>query len=40
MTRSLGDDFAHTLGVISRPTLTQVKLHYESSFIVMASDGI
>jgi serine/threonine protein phosphatase PrpC len=40
MSRSFGDDVAHTVGVISQPEIFEYNLVNEDKFILLASDGI
>ena len=40
MSRSFGDDVAHTIGVTSKPEIMEFKLNEEDKFILLASDGI
>ena len=40
MSRSFGDDIAHTVGVVSQPEIFEYKLLNEDKFIMLASDGI
>ena len=40
MSRSFGDDIAHTVGVISQPEIFEYKFLNEDKFIMLASDGI
>ena len=40
MSRSFGDDVAHTVGVIAQPEIFEYNLVYEDKFILLASDGI
>jgi len=40
MSRSIGDDISHTVGVIHRPVVTKHKIKPEDLFMVMASDGV
>ena len=40
MSRSFGDDIAHTVGVISQPEIFEYNFLNEDKFILLASDGI
>ena len=40
MSRSFGDDVAHTVGVIAQPEIFEYNLVNEDKFILLASDGI
>ena len=40
MTRSFGDDVAHSIGVISQPEILEYNFVNEDKFIMLASDGI
>ena len=40
MSRSFGDDIAHSVGVVSQPEILEYKLLNEDKFIMLASDGI
>lgn len=40
MSRSLGDQVAHSVGVISIPEIQQFILEEEDKFLVIASDGV
>ena len=40
MSRSFGDEVAHTIGVTSKPEIMEFKLSEEDKFIMLASDGI
>ena len=40
MSRSFGDDVAHTVGVISQPEIFEYNFLNEDKFILLASDGI
>lgn len=40
MSRSLGDDVAHSVGVTSVPEITEFDLLPNDKFIVWASDGV
>ena len=40
MSRSFGDDVAHSVGVISQPEIFEYNLVNEDKFILLASDGI
>ena len=40
MSRSFGDDIAHTVGVISQPEIFEYQLLNEDKFILLGSDGI
>ena len=40
MSRSFGDEVAHTIGVIVNPEINEYQLFNEDKFIVLASDGI
>ena len=40
MSRSIGDQFAHTLGVIATPDTKYIDLIPEDKFIFLASDGV
>ena len=40
MTRSFGDDVAHSVGVISQPEIFEYNIVNEDKFILLASDGI
>ena len=40
MSRSFGDDIAHSVGVVSQPEILEYKLLNEDKFILLASDGI
>ena len=40
MTRSFGDDVAHSIGVISQPEILEYNIVNEDKFILLASDGI
>ena len=40
MSRSFGDEVAHTIGVIVNPEINEYQLLNEDKFIVLASDGI
>jgi serine/threonine protein phosphatase PrpC len=40
MSRSFGDEVAHTIGVIINPEINEYQLLCEDKFIILASDGI
>ena len=40
MSRSFGDEVAHTIGVIVNPEINEYQLFNEDKFIILASDGI
>ena len=40
MSRSFGDDIAHTVGVVSQPEIFEYNFLNEDKFIMLASDGI
>lgn len=40
MSRSIGDDVAHTVGVISSPEITVHEIKSEDAFLLMATDGV
>ena len=40
MSRSFGDEVAHSVGVISEPEITEYSFLHEDKFIILASDGI
>lgn len=40
MSRSLGDQVAHSVGVISIPEIQQFILEEDDKFLVIASDGV
>ena len=40
MSRSFGDEVAHTIGVIVNPEINEYQLYNEDKFIILASDGI
>ena len=40
MSRSFGDDIAHTIGVICEPEIIEIDFNEEDKFIILASDGI
>jgi len=40
MSRSFGDEIAHTIGVIVNPEINEYQLLNEDKFIILASDGI
>ena len=40
MSRSFGDDIAHTVGVVSQPEIFEYSFLNEDKFILLASDGI
>jgi serine/threonine protein phosphatase PrpC len=40
MSRSFGDDIAHSVGVISQPEIFEYNFENEDKFIILASDGI
>ena len=40
MSRSLGDNLAHTVGVISQPEIQNFEFNGNEKFIILASDGI
>ncbi len=40
MSRSLGDKLAHSLGVISEPSVSHYNLNSSDCFIIIGSDGI
>ena len=40
MSRSFGDEVAHTVGVISTPEIFEYNFVYEDKFLLLASDGI
>ena len=40
MSRSFGDDLAHTIGVTCEPEIIEIEFNEEDKFIILASDGI
>jgi len=40
MSRSIGDDIAHTAGVITEPEFTERTLNKEDKFVIVATDGL
>ena len=40
MSRSLGDDIAHSIGVIATPTTKTLVLSDRDLFLIVASDGV
>jgi serine/threonine protein phosphatase PrpC len=40
MSRSLGDQVAHSVGVSSVPEITEYILELEDKFVVIATDGV
>lgn len=40
VSRSLGDDVAHTVGVLSEPSVVEFKLEERHKYLVVATDGI
>ena len=40
MSRSFGDEIAHTIGVIVNPEINEYHLFNEDKFLILASDGI
>ena len=40
MSRSFGDEVAHTIGVIVDPEINEYQLYNEDKFLILASDGI
>ena len=40
MSRSIGDNIAHTVGVIADPEVRRFELNPDHKFIVIASDGV
>ena len=40
MSRSFGDEVAHTIGVIVNPEINEYQLYNEDKFLILASDGI
>lgn len=40
MSRSLGDQVAHSVGVSSIPEITEYILELEDKFVVIATDGV
>jgi serine/threonine protein phosphatase PrpC len=40
MSRSIGDEISHTVGVISEPEITKYEIQPEDMYIVWASDGV
>lgn len=40
MSRSLGDELAHSLGVSSEPEVMRFVLNTDEKFIIIASDGV
>jgi serine/threonine protein phosphatase PrpC len=40
MSRSFGDDIAHTVGVTCEPEIMEIEFNEEDKFIILASDGI
>ena len=40
MSRSFGDEIAHSVGVICVPEICQIEFEEEDKFLIVASDGI
>lgn len=40
MSRSLGDQIAHSVGVSSVPEIKEYILEQEDSFVIIATDGV
>ena len=40
MSRSFGDEVAHSVGVIAKPEILEYEFSEEDKFIILASDGI